>query len=182
MGKSVLESSLLANSYRIKKKRDKNADFYNGVTQCVLYFNDGRYKIVSSDEAGEFLAVNIVRHNNNTELNNNNTKLNFIERVFKHYKYSNSVNDLSERCGFKSTKTFTRHFKREFNMTPKRWLMLIRKKEVLHYLQNTNLSFSKIASLTGFSNISHLYNFCIDKIESTPAKIRKKARQPASTL
>lgn len=175
MGKFVLENSLLPDSYLVKKKRDKNTDFYNGVTQCVLHFNDGRYKIVSSDEAGELLVVNIVRYNNKT-------KLNFIELVFSHYKPTVSVNDLSERCGFKCTKTFTRHFKREFNMTPKQWLMLIRKKEVLHYLQNTDLSFSKIASLTGFSNISHLHNFCIDKIESTPAKIRKKVRQPTSTL
>ena len=169
--------TILPDPYDVPRQKDQeNSSYvYNDVIQCILHFNDGRYKIIPDSEASELLMVNIVRYNNNTELN-------FIERVFKQYKYSNSVNDLSERCGFKSTKTFTRHFKREFNMTPKQWLMLIRKKEVLHYLQNTNLSFSKIASLTGFSNISHLYNFCIDKIESTPAKIRKKARQPASTL
>ena len=167
--------TIFPDPYDVPRKEDYGNIFYNGVIQCVLHFNDGRYKIVSSADAGELLAVNIVRHNNNTELN-------FIELVFSHYKPTVSVNDLSERCGFKCTKTFTRHFKREFNMTPKQWLMLIRKKEVLHYLQNTDLSFSKIASLTGFSNISHLHNFCIDKIESTPAKIRKKARQPTSTL
>lgn len=167
--------TILPDPYDVPRKEDYGNIFYNGVIKCVLHFNDGRYKIVSSADAGELLAVNVVRHNNNTELN-------FIELVFSHYKPTVSVNDLSERCGFKCTKTFTRHFKREFNMTPKQWLMLIRKKEVLHYLQNTDLSFSKIASLTGFSNISHLHNFCIDKIESTPAKIRKKARQPTSTL
>lgn len=167
--------TIFPDPYDVPRKEDYGNIFYNGVIQCVLRFNDGRYKIVSSADAGELLAVNIVRHNNNTELN-------FIELVFSHYKPTVSVNDLSERCGFKCTKTFIRHFKREFNMTPKQWLMLIRKKEVLHYLQNTDLSFSKIASLTGFSNISHLHNFCIDKIESTPAKIRKKARQPTSTL
>ena len=169
--------TILPDPYDVSRQKDQeNSSYiYNSVVQCVLHFNDGKYKIIPDTEAGELLVVNIVRYNNKTELN-------FIELVFRHYKHAVSVNDLSERCGFKCTKTFTRHFKREFNMTPKQWLMLIRKKEVLHYLQNTDLSFSKIASLTGFSNISHLHNFCIDKIESTPAKIRKKARQPTSAL
>ncbi|HRU13779.1 MAG TPA: helix-turn-helix domain-containing protein, partial [Dysgonamonadaceae bacterium] len=88
--------------------------------------------------------------------------------------------DLSVRCGYRSTKTFTRHFQKNFDTTPKQWMMEMKENEVLHYLKNTNYSLTKIAALLGFANVSHLWNFCIKMTGMPPNKIREnKVNQPA---
>jgi len=153
--------------YDVPRQEDPENNFYNDVTQCVLHFNDGRYKIVSSAEAGELLAINVVKYDK--------TGLDLIERVLKHYKHAVSIDDLSERCGYGSTKTFTRHFKQKFHVTPKQWLLLIKKNEVIHYLEHTDIPFGEIASITGFNGVSHLYSFCRNKIGSSPTEIRREA-------
>ncbi|OJV32545.1 MAG: hypothetical protein BGO33_02830 [Bacteroidia bacterium 43-41] len=139
--------------------------FYNGVAQCVLHFNNGKYKVISNSNDNNLLAVNVVSYNK--------TELGLVELVLKHYKNSTSLDELAVRCGYNSTKTFTRHFKRKFNTTPKQWQLLVRKNEAIHYLENTDYPLKKIASLLGFANVSHLRDFCIKKIGSPPEKIRK---------
>jgi methylphosphotriester-DNA--protein-cysteine methyltransferase len=107
-------------------------------------------------------------------------ELNFVELVLKNYRNSKTVDDLSVRCGYRSTKTFTRHFQKNFDMSPKQWMMEMKKNEVLHYLKNTNYSLTKIAALLGFANVSHLWNFCIKMTGMPPNKIREnKVNQPA---
>lgn len=162
-----LNDLFLPDDYGKVKTERSNVTFYNNVAQCVLHFNDGRYKIVSGTEAGELLAVNVVKYDK--------TGLDLVEQVLKHYKYAVSIDDLSERCGYGSTKTFTRHFKQKFHVTPKQWLLLIKKNELLHYLEHTDIAFGKIASITGFNGVSHLYSFCRNKIGSSPTEIRREA-------
>ena len=159
--------TILPDPYDVPRKEDYGNIFYNGVIKCVLHFNDGRYKIVSSADAGELLAVNVVKYDK--------TGPNFVERVLKHYKDAVSIDDLSKRCGYNSTKTFTRHFKHKFHVTPKQWLLLIKKNEVIHYLEHTDIPFGEIASITGFNGVSHLYSFCRNKIGSSPTEIRREA-------
>jgi len=159
--------TILPEPYNVPKQEDHESMLYNGVIQCVLHFNNGKYKIVSSANAKGLLAVNVVRYEN--------TEPDFVERVLRHHKDSVSIDDLSARCGYKCTKTFTRHFKQKFNVTPKQWLLLIKKNEVIHYLQHTYIPFSKIASITGFNGVSHLCSFCRKKIGSSPTEIRKEA-------
>lgn len=162
-----LNDPFLPDDYEKAKTEGNNIAFYNNVTQCVLHFNNGKNEVISNNGTHRLMAVNIVTYTK--------PELSFVESVLKHYKDAVSIDDLSRRCGFKSAKTFTRHFKRKFNITPKQWLLLIKKNEVIHYLQNTDLPLHKIASIAGFSNMSHLHGFCMGKIGSTPAKIRKKA-------
>ena len=157
--------TILPDPYDVPRKEDYGNIFYNGVIKCVLHFNDGRYKIVSSADAGELLAVNVVSYNK--------VELDLVELVLKHYKNSTSIDDLAIRCGYKSTKTFTRHFKQKFNTTPKQWLLQVKQNELVHYLENTDFPLKKIASLLGFTNVSHLRDFCIKKIGLPPDKIRK---------
>lgn len=139
--------------------------FYNGVAQCVLHFSNGKYKVISNNNANDLLAVNVVSYNR--------SELRLVELVLKHYKNSTSLDELAVRCGYNSTKTFTRHFKRKFNTTPKQWQLLNKKNEIIYYLENTDYPLKKIASLLGFANVSHLRDFCIKKIGSPPEKIRK---------
>lgn len=164
MGEFSFKGTVLPESYKIVKKEDEDT-FYNGVAQCVLHFSNGKYKVISNDNVNDLLAVNVVSYNK--------TELELVELVLRHYKYAVSLDDLAARCGYKCTKTFTRHFKQKFNTTPKQWLLLIKKNEVIHYLENTDYPLKKIVSILGFTNVSHLRDFCIKKIGSTPEGIRK---------
>jgi AraC-like DNA-binding protein len=165
-----LTNNILPEPYNIQKQANHENVSYHGVVKCVLHFDDGKYKTISSDNAKDLLSVNIVRYNPKSEV-----EVNFVERVLMHYKDSGSIEDLARRCGYKSTRTFTRHFKRILNTTPKQWLFLIKKNEVLHYLQNTDIPINEIVSITGFCSMSHLAHFCKSKIGSSPTKIRNEA-------
>lgn len=165
MGEFAFKGSLLPESHKITKKEDEETNFYNGVAQCVLHFSNGKYKVISNDNANDLLAVNVVSYNK--------TETGFVELVLKHYKNSTSIDDLAIRCGYKSTKTFTRHFKQKFNTTPKQWLLQLRQNELVHYLENTDYPLKKIVSMLGFSNISHLRDFCEKRFGLPPDKIRK---------
>ena len=165
MGKYAFKDSVFPESYNKVSKKEEEETFYNGVAQCVLHFSNGKYKVISNDNANDLLAVNVVSYNK--------TETGFVELVLKHYKEATSLDDLAIRCGYNSTKTFTRHFKQKFNTTPKQWQLSIRKNEVIDYLENTDYPLKKIASLLGFTNVSHLRDFCIKKIGLPPDKIRK---------
>jgi AraC-like DNA-binding protein len=145
---------------------------YIDVKECILCFAYGKQKIVSAQESGDFLIVYVMEYKPD--------ELNFVELVLKNYRNSKTVDDLSVRCGYRSTKTFTRHFQKNFDMSPKQWMMEMKKNEVRHYLKNTNYSLTKIAALLGFANVSHLWNFCIKMTGMPPNKIREdKVDQPA---
>lgn len=145
---------------------------YIDVKECILCFAYGKQKIVSAQESGDFLIVYVMEYKPD--------ELNFVELVLKNYRNSKTVEDLSVRCNYRSTKTFTRHFQKNFDMSPKQWMMEMKKNEVLHYLKNTNYSLTKIAALLGFANVSHLWNFCIKMTGMPPNKIREnKVNQPA---
>jgi len=145
---------------------------YIDVKECILCFAYGKQKIVSAQESGDFLIVYVMEYKPD--------ELNFVELVLKNYRNSKTVDDLSVRCGYRSTKTFTRHFQKNFDTTPKQWMMEMKENEVLHYLKNTNYSLTKIAARLGFANVSHLWNFCIKMTGMPPNKIREdKVDQPA---
>lgn len=165
MGEFAFKGSLLPESYRVRKKEEEDANFYNGVAQCVLHFSNGKYKVISNSDANNLLAVNVVSYSK--------VELGLVELVLKHYKNSTSIDDLAIRCGYKSTKTFTRHFKQKFNTTPKQWLLQVKQNELVHYLENTDLPLKKLVSILGFSNITHLRDFCEKKLGMPPEKIRK---------
>lgn len=139
---------------------------YTGVSECIIRFADGKQKIISSQESRDLLMVYIMEYKLE--------ELSFVESVLKNYRSSKTVEDLSVRCGYRSTKTFTRHFKKNFDMTPKQWLLMMKKNEVIYYLQNTDYSLKKIAALLGFAGVSHLWDFCMKKIGMTPAEIRSQ--------
>ena len=145
--------------------QSENNNIYGNVKECIIFFENGTQKVLSSNRKKEELTVCVLHHHIRDS--------GFVKMVFKHYKGVNSLPEFAAQCGFNSTKTFTRHFKQKFNTTPKQWLLLIRKNEVIHYLENTDYPLKKIGSLLGFANASHLRDFCIKRTGLTPEKIRE---------
>ena len=117
---------------------------YTNVSECIVRFADGEQKIISSQKSGDLLIVYIMEYKLE--------ELSFVESVLKNYRSSKTVDDLSVRCGYRSTKTFTRHFKKNFDTTPKQRLLMMNKHEVIYYLKNTDYTLKKIAALLGFSS------------------------------
>lgn len=159
-------SNILPSPHHLPTQEDHDNTFYSGVKQCVLHFANGKYKVISNDNTNDLFAVNVVIYSKVVELD-------LVELVLKHYKNSTSIDDLAIRCGYKSTKTFTRHFKQKFNTTPKQWLLQVKQNELVHYLENTDYPLKKLVSILGFSNISHLRDFCEKKTGKSPEDIRE---------
>ncbi|MFY9363118.1 MAG: helix-turn-helix transcriptional regulator [Dysgonamonadaceae bacterium] len=150
-------------------KADDSTDssvVYTNVSECIVRFADGEQKIISSQKSGDLLIVYIMEYKLE--------ELSFVESVLKNYRSSKTVDDLSVRCGYRSTKTFTRHFKKNFDTTPKQWLLMMKKNEVIYYLKNTDYTFKKIAALLGFASVSHLWDFCIKKVGMNSTEIRSQ--------
>ena len=157
-----MNGSSLNNKYSSRKQNDSG--IYGNVRECILLFENGSQKIISNNNIKGQLTVNVLTH-----LTKENT---FVESVLHHYKSTRTLDELAVKCGFNSTKTFTRHFKLDFNMTPKQWMLSIKKNEMINSLKNTSQSLKQIASDLGFSNVSHLSDFCLKKTGMRPEEIR----------
>jgi len=121
-------------------------------------------KLISNNNIKGQLTVNVLTH-----LTKENT---FVESVLNHTKVHGHWTSSLLNADSIRTKTFTRHFKRNFNMTPKQWMLSIKKNEMINSLKNTRHSLKQIASDLGFSNVSHLSDFCLKKTGMRPEEIR----------
>lgn len=135
------------------------------VSACIIRQIDGKEIVVENKDKNNSLSVYILRGKINDNL--------FIENVIANSKKSKTVEELAFNCNYLSTKTFTRHFKKNFDMSPKQWMMEMKENEVRYYLKNTDYTLTKIAALLGFANVSHLWNFCIKMTGMPPNKIRE---------
>ncbi|MEN6324426.1 MAG: AraC family transcriptional regulator [Proteiniphilum sp.] len=142
------------------------SSIYGNVRECILLFENGTQKVISNEQEKGTLTVNILSH-----LAKEN---NFVESVIRNYDYTDRLEDLSEKCGFNSIKTFTRHFKNNFRVTPKQWMLSIKKEVMLDYLRNTDYPLKQIVAQLGFSNLSHLSDFCLKRTGMRPDEIRKR--------
>jgi len=151
-------------NYKSGSRKQNDSGIYGNVRECILLFENGTQKVISNNNIKGQLTVNVLTH-----LTKENT---FVELVLHHYKNTRTLDELAVKCGFNSTKTFTRHFKQNFNMTPKQWMLSIKKNEMINYLKNTRYALKQIASELGFSNVSHLSDFCLKKTGMRPEEIR----------
>ena len=140
----------------------------SNVEKVVVHFSNGKERIIYSPKKKNVVALNVSEFKSDED--------NFIELVLSNYKGVESVEDFSAKCGYNSSKTFTRHFQKNLGTTPKQWLLQIRKRDVMHQLKNTSHSFSDIANKLGFSSASHLYHFCVNRIGETPGEIRRNRK------
>lgn len=149
------------NEYLYKEKDE----ILSNVEKVVVHFANGKERIIYTPKGKNVLAVNVSEFKSDED--------NFIELILSNYKGVESIDEFSIKCGFNSTKTFTRHFQRNLGTTPKQWLLEMKKKDVIQQLRNTTYSFSVIAAKLGFSSASHLYHFCVNRIGDTPGEIRR---------
>lgn len=153
------------NEYLYKEKDE----ILSNVEKVVVHFANGKEKVIYSPKKKNVLAVNVSEFKSDED--------NFIELVLSNYKGVESIEEFSEKCGFNSSKTFTRHFQKNLGTTPKQWLLQIKKRDVMQQLRNTNLPFAVIAAKLGFSSASHLYHFCVNRIGETPGEIRRNRKK-----
>lgn len=137
---------------------------YKNVSRIALHFS-GEERI-ELDNRGEYKLF-VIRIDEYSKRYSD-----FVELVYKSYKGVKSAEELRERCGYKSTKTFTRHFLRSMHITPKQWLISIKRADVIYYLRHTAHTFTEIATILDFSSLSHLNQFCNKQIGQNPSEIR----------
>lgn len=145
--------------------KNNESNVYENVRECVLLFENGTQKVFSNNNVKGQLTVNVISHSSHEN--------DFVKSVFSNYKSAKTLKELAEKCGFNCTKTFTRHFKRNFSTTPKQWLLIMRKNELISCLKNTKYPLKHLADELGFSNVSHLSDFCYKKTGMRPEEIRK---------
>ena len=143
----------------------ENNNIYDNVKECIILFENGTQKVFSSNGKKGQLTVNVLHHH----VRNSG----FVEAVLTHYKNTDTLSELTARCGFNCTKTFTRYFKKNFNTTPKQWLLDMKKEEMINKLKYSKLPLRQIAVELEFSNVSHLSDFCLKKTGKRPDEIRK---------
>lgn len=83
----------------------------------------------------------------------------FRMTVFAKYTDKITVKELSEECCM-TTKTFTRHFKTEFNTTPLKWLMMQKIKSLNYTLVYDTLPLDEILDKYNFKSDTELLEFC----------------------
>lgn len=155
---------MIETTLKLNEKKEKESQVYEDVSELVLHFSDGRKQVVSNGDDAFRVTVSpqMVRNEG------------FVELILYHHSSCATVEELSARCGYNSTRTFTRHFHKHFRTTPKQWLMSVKKREVIHLLRNTKIPLVVIASRLGFTDASHLHNFCLRRTGKTPSEIRRE--------
>lgn len=98
-----------------------------------------------------------------------------VEFIHQNYMEKIHVQDLAEMC-FMSYTSFSRYFKKAFDMSPSDYIMAYRIKMAKFLLDNTEKTVSQIAQECGFFDQSHfaLYFYKIEKV--TPAQYRRNKR------
>lgn len=84
----------------------------------------------------------------------------FKRSVYSSYKNSINVEKMAESM-FMTTKTLTRNFKKEFNMTPNDWILEQRLSNINHYISNKGMPLHKLLEEFDFSTFSALKQFLI---------------------
>lgn len=147
------------------KETAQSSSVYMNISSCTLHFTDGKKVSIAGDGKKSLIVSVMLNENNGSGIR---------ESVIKHYKSAKTLPELAELCGYTCTKTFSRHFIKSFNTTPKQWILDMRVQEMFQYLQETDKSFEEISHKLDFKNLSHFNNFCKKRTGKTPSEIRKE--------
>lgn len=96
----------------------------------------------------------------------------FKTLVLAHYRKAEYTDALAEMCGY-GLYTFRRIFKKEFGMSPYKWLMAKRAEHIRHRLSLPYIPFADIIEEFHFSSAGHFSNFCKQYLGDTPTNLRK---------
>ena len=97
----------------------------------------------------------------------------FKSLVLAHYRKAEYTDRLAEMCGY-GLYTFRRVFKKEFGISPYKWLTMKRAEHIRHRLSLPYIPFADIIEEFHFSSAGHFSNFCKQFLGDTPTNLRKK--------
>lgn len=98
-------------------------------------------------------------------------KRNIRHVMREHCLHKLTVRDFAALSG-RSPGRFNRDFKRQFGVTPSRWLMEVRLEKARELLRETQLSVTEVALEIGYENSSHFIKAFKAKYGQTPKKLR----------
>lgn len=96
----------------------------------------------------------------------------FKSLVLAHYRKTEYTDHLAEMCGY-GLYTFRRVFKKEFGISPYKWLTMKRAEHIRHRLSLPYIPFADIIEEFHFSSAGHFSNFCKQFLGDTPTNLRK---------
>lgn len=86
-----------------------------------------------------------------------------------------SIEDLAREC-YLSASTFKRRFRRRYSMAPHRWFLEHRLDIARRMISTTELMLSEVATLCGFTNMSHFTSSFRRHFGITPSRLRRQSR------
>lgn len=95
-----------------------------------------------------------------------------VEYIHENYMEKIHVQELADIC-FMSYATFSRYFKRVFNVSPTEYIMVLRIKNAKKLLRDTEKPVSLIAQECGFFDLSHFSHYFFAYEKMTPIQYRK---------
>lgn len=100
----------------------------------------------------------------------------FKSLVLAHYRKAEYTDVLAEMCGY-GLHTFRRIFKKEFGISPYKWLIMKRAEHIRHRLSLAYIPFADIIEEFHFSSPQQFTRFCKDNLGDTPVNLRRAYTQ-----
>lgn len=96
----------------------------------------------------------------------------FKSLVLTHYRKAEFTDKLAEMCGY-GLHNFRKVFKKEFGMSPYKWLVMKRAENIKYRLSQTYIPFVDIIDEFNFSSAAHFTTFCKQYLGNTPTNLRE---------
>lgn len=139
-----LLKKFLAGIISLKKENISSRAIYNIKVQELLFIFRNAFDVHS---IFKFLIASVLANTG------------FKATVLSHYTDSVNVKELADKC-FMTPKTFTRHFKNDFGMTPHKWLADRKISNLSNDIFNRSFPLSLILNKYGFLSKNDLRKFC----------------------
>lgn len=123
------------------------------------------YLLHREDRTGKFRAT--ISH-----VHSHGHKRNIAHLMGEHYLRDLTIHDYAELSG-RSLSTFTREFRRIYNMSPKKWLIDARLSHARNLVIGSDINITEIANIIGYDNVSHFIKTFKQQFGITPKQLRQ---------
>lgn len=185
-----IENCILAFLYTHKRINPQNGKnyFYAKLTACNQlshlmtgvdgYINDQTYESSLWDLKHKELIWLLPKYYSKEELQlffhpMIDERIPFKSLVLAHYRKAEFTDTLAEMCGY-GLYTFRRIFKKEFGISPYKWLMMKRAEHIRYRLSLPYIPFCDIIDEFHFSSPAHFSSFCKQFLGDTPSHLRMR--------
>lgn len=144
---------------------------FSNVSTCTFNFKNGEKTIVRPSSKDEIIMVKFISQRSRRN--------EFQENVFSSYLDATNVRDLADKCGYECLKSFTRHFKKNFNTTPYQWMLERKMEEIRYLVLNSDFEIQEIAKMYDFKSTAHLVNSYSSRFGLPPLRERMQMKKSA---